>query len=362
MKYIKLFENWINEASNNLETINTFTEIFSKNGFNVNMDNGVIKCSPTQYDNIFSNITSSYEMEILDSKNPSNQNLKDGITLKTNLQFPKSFIGGRWTLDPMDIFNLSIPKDEAESVKKLIENKFSEYLNTYGFMILRPGGSSEVCFNGKWASYYEAGSGDTWNAKDLKSKFTPEEIKIMKSHKTKGRLALEELLKEVESIGKNIFKFELEKSTELRPGYKLTSATTKNQVNVWKGGESVNLSTSSLAKGIQDFLWDLKNNRLSDSPETAGLNNSLYTAISYALGKASMIDTLYSTPKLTLALAGIYGNSVNQYQPQVAANWSTISNNMQIALNISPEELQQFKPSEEIYTPSKPMIAPTKKQ
>lgn len=372
MKYLKLFENWLNEASANSEAIKNFIPIFENNGFNVDMDNSVIKCRPhVSFDTLSSNISYNYEMEILDSKNPSNQNLKDGITLKTNISFPNTYSDGRWTLDPMDILNCKTSINEAIAVKELIKSKFSEYLNKYGFMRLSEGGSSEVCFNGKWAKYYESGTGDTWNAKDLKSKFTPEEIKIMKKHPNEGRRFLEDLLKEVESIGQNIFKFELERSTPLTPGYKLASATSKDQPNVWDGGRISNLSTSSLAKGISEFKFSLANKYKKDAsdfeislrnPTDAGLNNNLYVAISYALGKAAMIETIYSKPTLTLALAGIYGNSENQYQPQVAANWDNISKNIQLALGVSPEEIQQFKPSEDMYSPSSTMMAPKKKQ
>lgn len=372
MKYLKLFENWLNEASADSEVIKNFTSIFETNGFNVNMDNSVIKCKPQNisFDTLSSNISYNYEMEILDSKNPSNQNLKDGITLKTSINFPNTYSDGRWTLDPMDILNCKTTLNEAIAVKELIKSKFSEYLNKYGFMRLSEGGSSEVCFNGKWAKYYVSGIGDTWDSKDLKSKFTPEEIKIMKKHPNEGRRFLEELLKEVESVGQNLFKFELEKSSPLTPGYKLTSATSKDQSSVWDGGKTYNLSTASLAKGISEFKFHLANKYTKDAsnfdistrnPSDAGLNNNFYVAISYALGKAAMIETLYSKPTLTLALAGIYGNSENQYQPQVAANWNNISNNMQLALGVSPEEVQQFKPSEDMYSPSSTMTAPKKK-
>lgn len=336
MKYLKLFESWLNEAKTNPESFKRFETKLKTKGFSVGEDSGVIWANTIlDYAPMAPNVTCSLELNFFDSKNPSNKRLMDGITLKPSMICGSATTNCRWTLNPIEVLTANETiLQEAIAVKELIKSKFAEYVSKYGWLYVDAGMTYDVCFNGKWGGYWEDGT-TSWDVKPMRKTFSKEEIKTMKLNAKAGLKVLEGITKEIESMGKNLFKFELGVSGALPTAYKLCSSVSKDTTP----------NRAMYAKDLQNFITEVKKGYKDGSPTSAGLNNDLYRAILYAMGKALLIEMLYDKKsKLILDVAGIYGNSENKYKPEILAKWGDISNNMQMALGVNPKELNKYAP------------------
>lgn len=336
MKYLKLFESWLNEAKTNPESFKRFETKLKSKGFSVGEQSGTIWLTTNmQYEQMAPNVTCSLELNFFDSLNPSNKRLMDGITLKPSMNCGSGFADCRWTLDPLEILTANETiLQEAKAVKELIKSKFGEYVSKYGWLYVVAGMTYDVCFNGEWGSYWDQGS-TGWDVKSLRKTFSKEQIKTMKLNAKSGLRVLEGITKEIESMAKNLFKFELGVSGSLPTAYKLCSSLSKDKTP----------DRALYAKDLKSFISEVKGGRLDSTPTGAGLNNDLYRAIAYAMGKAIFIEMLYDKKsKLILDVAGIYGNTENKYKPEVLAKWGDISNNMQMALGVNPKELNKYAP------------------
>lgn len=350
MKYLKLFENWLNEDNQNKDALLTLSKIFKDSGLQVGGQNDIVTIYSNQIP-LGDNVSFSFGFDLLDNVNPSNKSLKDGITLKTALEGTNQYAGGRWTLNPMSIINCKIPLAEAQQVKSIVETKFKEYLQEYGFLTFVGGDAGyELMYNGKYGHYWEDGR-TSFKTKDMKKAFSKEEIAKLKKNIGQGRVVLEKILKEIESVGKNLFAFEIKNASSLPSSYKLASASSKDQYSVFGGSHTE--STESVAKYIQEKLRMIHQKReieseiqwFNDQPDRGRLNNYLYVAISYALGKATFIETLYKSEKNTLAIAGIYANTENKYLAEIKKSWPTIEENIRLAYGLPMDyDMKNYTP------------------
>lgn len=350
MKYLKLFENWLNEADANTDknTMDVYFQYFKKLGleavYTTEGGGGIKLISPdSKAIDLGKDIKNKFDVFLLDNSNPSNKKLKNGITLTADMSYP-GVDWSRWTLNPMDIINCKLSLSEAQQIKSFLQTKFSEYLATYGAVTLEGGMAYGVYYNGKYSKYWENGT-TSWNVKPMRQTFTKEDIKAMKKNAVEGRRFLEKMLTELENMGKNFFAYEFKKASGFPSGYKLTASLSKDQSSAWGG--DYNLSTADLLKNIQEIHGEMKYkfDSIMESPSIAKLNAILYGAVSYGLAKASFIEEFYTSEKYALGIVGMYGNIQNQYMAEIEKTWNTIQDNIKLAYSLpNTYNMESFAP------------------
>lgn len=341
MKYVKLFESWLNEAEAGTVTI---PDQYKKSPAGTSISVPGIAFpgdgNAPEYD-----LGKGYKMKFsinpLDTQTPSNKKVSGGITFKTNFESkPNANVTGRWTIDPVAFLSLVEKKDQAAKIKAAVESKMKEILEKYSVIPVSTGGY-DMTFDGKEVSFYSGPSGGkTEYEGDLKKALNKDQITTLKKFINEGVPELKKALAEIENQNSDFFSYEIKAASALPSGMKLLGVHPV-------GDDPTQFNPKEIADKIKEYEYRMKNSPKMMKDELIGTHITLATgilsALTYAWGKASAIENLASKPDAFLYLVGLYGNTENKFLAEVSTNWDKMKN-IAKANGAKEKEVEKYAP------------------
>jgi hypothetical protein len=331
MKYVKLFESWINEAEK-IEVPKDLSSILKIDGIS-----GPGLYNPMKEIKVSDNVILTYDVQLLDTNNPSNKNVSSGITingrLQGNTQGKSASTGGRWTLNPLGLIEMTNKKDEAASLKNKIETSIKSMNEKYGIPISYEG--YKFAYKGKFVDYYSGeGQDNDFTNKAIKKSLSEEEISDLKVSLDKGLKEITDLLEEIEKTGASIFATEIKLGAPLPTGMKLLGAFPKDGI----GGT---INPSDTAGWLKRYKNDLSNKKWIGA--RLAVMSGIAGAIAYAYAKCSVIEKMANDPKIMLAINATYGNTDNKFASEIYNDWEKVKN-IAKSLGAKEQEIERYAP------------------